>query len=122
MDSQPGERRREVLAELEELFATKTRAEWMAHFGDADVCVGPVNDFAETFADEQVLHRAMVIEPEDPGAGSIKQVGNPIKMRSMSSGLVRREAPMLGEHTDEVLEEAGIDESQRAALRAASAV
>jgi crotonobetainyl-CoA:carnitine CoA-transferase CaiB-like acyl-CoA transferase len=117
-----GARRREVLAELETLFATKTRAEWMTHFGDADVCVAPVNDFAEAFADEQVLHRAMVIEAEGPGAGSVKHVGNPIKMRSMSSSLLRRHAPGLGEHTDEVLDEAGIDEAQRAALRAASAV
>lgn len=117
-----GDRCRVVLAELDELFATKSRAEWMAHFGDADVCVGPVNDFAETFADEQVLHRAMVVESEAPGGGSVKHVGNPIKMRSMSPRLLRRDAPGLGEHTDEVLEEAGIDEAQRAALRAASAV
>jgi alpha-methylacyl-CoA racemase len=117
-----GARRSEVIAEIEELFATKTRAEWMAHFEGADVCVGPVNDFAEAFIDEQVLHRGMVIEAETPGAGSVKHVGNPIKMRSMSSGLLRRQAPRLGEHTDQVLEEAGIDEAQRAALRAASAV
>jgi crotonobetainyl-CoA:carnitine CoA-transferase CaiB-like acyl-CoA transferase len=94
----------------------------MAHFGDADVCVAPVNDFAEAFADEQVLHRAMVVEAETPGTGAVKHVGNPIKMRSMSSGLLRRHAPGLGEHTDEVLDEAGIDEAQRAALRADSAV
>jgi crotonobetainyl-CoA:carnitine CoA-transferase CaiB-like acyl-CoA transferase len=117
-----GARRRHVLAELDELFATKTRAEWMAHFEGADVCVGPVNDFAEAFVDEQVLHRDMVIEVEAPEAGFVRHVGNPIKMRSMSSGLLRRQAPGLGEHTDQVLEEAGIDEAQRAALRAASAV
>jgi crotonobetainyl-CoA:carnitine CoA-transferase CaiB-like acyl-CoA transferase len=117
-----GARRREVLAELEELFATKTRRDWMAHFEGADVCVGPVNDFAEAFNDEQVMHRGMVIEAEAPGAGSVKHVGNPIKMRSMSPDLLRRHAPGLGEHTDEVLEEAGVDEAQRAALRAASAV
>jgi alpha-methylacyl-CoA racemase len=81
-----------------------------------------VNDFAETFADEQVRHRAMVIEAEVAGAGSLKQVGNPIKLRSMTSDLLRRPAPGLGEHTDEVLEEAGVDEAERAALRAASAV
>ena len=117
-----GDRRREVITKLEELFATKTRAGWMAHFGGADVCVGPVNDLAEAFADEQVLHREMVVESEVPGAGSVKHVGNPIKMRSMSPDLLRRHAPGLGEHTDEVLQEAGIDEAQRAALRAASAV
>ena len=117
-----GSRRNEVLAELEVLFATKTRTEWMAHFDGLDVCVGPVNDFAEAFSDEQVQHRAMVIEADVPGAGSFKHVGNPIKIRSMKSDLLRRPPPGLGEHTDEVLEAAGIDEAARAALRAASAV
>ena len=117
-----GSRRNEVLAELEVLFATKTRTEWMAHFDGLDVCVGPVNDFAEAFSDEQVQHRAMVIEADVPGAGSFKHVGNPIKIRSMESDLLRRPPPGLGEHTDEVLEAAGIDEAARAALRAASAV
>jgi len=117
-----GSRRREVFGELEELFATKTRAGWMAHFDGLDVCVGPVNDFAEAFSDEQVKHRAMVIEADVPGAGPFKHVGNPIKMGSMKSDFLRRPAPGLGEHTDEVLEAAGIDEVARAALRAASAV
>lgn len=117
-----GPRRNEVLAELEALFATKTRAEWMARFEGLDVCVGPVNDFAEAFNDEQVQHRAMVIEADVAGGGSFKHVGNPIKLRSMKSDLLRRPAPGLGEHTDEVLEEAGIHEAERAALRAASAL
>ena len=117
-----GSRRNEVLAQLEALFASRTRAEWMAHFDGLDVCVGPVNDFGEAFSDEQVQHRAMVIEAEVAGAGSFKHVGNPIKLRSMNSDLLRRPAPGLGEHTDAVLEAAGIDEAERAALRAASAV
>jgi crotonobetainyl-CoA:carnitine CoA-transferase CaiB-like acyl-CoA transferase len=116
-----GPRRDVVLGELEALFATRTRAEWMSHFDGLDVCVGPVNDFAEAFADEQVQHRRMVIEADVDG-GSFKHLGNPVKLGSMTSNLLRRPAPELGEHTDEVLAEAGIDEAQRAALRAASAV
>ncbi|MGH2751771.1 MAG: CaiB/BaiF CoA transferase family protein [Actinomycetota bacterium] len=117
-----GSRRREVLAELEELFATKTRAEWMAHFDGADVCVGPVNDFEEAFADEQIGHRGMVVEAEVPGAGAVRHVGNPIKVGSKPSSLVRRPPPGLGEHTDEILAEAGLDEADRSALRAAAAL
>jgi len=116
-----GPRRDVVLGELEALFATRTRAEWMSHFDGLDVCVGPVNDFAEAFADEQVQHRKMVIEADVEGV-SFKHIGNPVKLSSMTSDLLRRPAPELGEHTDEVLAEAGIDEAQRAALRAASAV
>ncbi len=115
-------RRGEVITELEALFATKTRAEWMAHFDGLDVCVGPVNDFAEAFSDEQLRHREMVIEAEVAGAGTFTHVGNPIKIRSMKSNLLRRPPPGLGEHTDEILEAAGIDQAKRAALRAASAV
>ncbi|MGH2698658.1 MAG: CaiB/BaiF CoA transferase family protein [Actinomycetota bacterium] len=117
-----GSRRAEVVAQLEVLFATKSRAEWMAHFEGLDVCVGPVNDYAEAFADEQVLQRAMVIEDDVPGAGPFKHLGNPIRLRSAPSALVRRPPPRLGEHTDEILERAGIDEASRAALRAAAAV
>jgi crotonobetainyl-CoA:carnitine CoA-transferase CaiB-like acyl-CoA transferase len=117
-----GERRAEVLAQLDELFATKTRAEWMTRLDGLDVCVGPVNDYAETFADEQIRERAMVVEEELPGTGPFKHVGNPIKLRSDSSPLLRRPPPGLGEHTDEVLERAGIEEEARAKLRAAGAV
>jgi crotonobetainyl-CoA:carnitine CoA-transferase CaiB-like acyl-CoA transferase len=117
-----GERRTEVLAQLDELFATKTRAEWMTLFEGLDVCVGPVNDYAEAFADEQIRRRAMVVEQELPGTGNFKHVGNPIKLSSDSSSLVRRPPPRLGEHTDEMLERAGIDKDARTALRSAGAV
>jgi crotonobetainyl-CoA:carnitine CoA-transferase CaiB-like acyl-CoA transferase len=117
-----GERRAEVTAQLDELFATKSRAQWMAQLEGLDVCVGPVYDYAEAFADEQVKQRAMVVEAELPGTGDFQHVGNPIKLRSDSSPLVRRPPPGLGQHTDEVLEGAGLDGVARAALRAAGAV
>ena len=117
-----GERRLEVLAELEELFATRTRADWMAHFKGRDVCVGPVNDFAEAFADEQVVHRDMVVEAGLPGVREFRHVGNPIKMSSAPKDLVRRSPPALGEHTEEILEQVGIDEADRARLRATGVV
>ena len=117
-----GERRLEVLAELAALFAARTRSQWMAHFGGRDVCVGPVNDFAEAFADEQVVHRDMVVDAEVPGVGEFRHVGNPIKMSSAPKHLVRRPPPGLGEHTDEILEQAGIGEADRSKLRTAGAI
>lgn len=117
-----GDRRAEVLRELDELFSSRTRDEWMKYFDGRDVCVGPVNDFAEAFADEQVMHRDMVVPAEVPGAGSFRHVGNPIKLGSAARDLVRRPPPGLGEHTDEVLEAAGIGEGERAELRAAGAL
>ena len=101
-----GDRRDEVIRELQELFSKKTRAEWMAHFEGSDVCVGPVNDFSEAFDDEQVIAREMVVESDVPGAGEWKHVGNPVKLAGTSGDLVRMPPPKMGEHTDEVLRDA----------------
>ncbi len=104
-----GSRRDEVVAELEALFATRTRAGWMEHFGDADVCVAPVNDLSETFADEQVLHRQMVVEGELPDGTPWKHLCTPTRLSGAPADPLRRPPPRLGEHTDEVLTAAGID-------------
>ncbi|HYP23272.1 MAG TPA: CaiB/BaiF CoA-transferase family protein [Actinomycetota bacterium] len=117
-----GERRDAVVAQLEELFSTRSRAEWMEHFGDADVCVAPVNDLAETFADEQVLHREMVVDGSLPDGSAWRHVGIPVKLRGAPGDVSRRPPPDLGEHTDEVLGEAGVDADRLAELRALGAL
>ncbi|MDQ3951810.1 MAG: CoA transferase [Actinomycetota bacterium] len=117
-----GARRDEVVAELEDLFASLTRAEWMEHFGDADVCVAPVNDLAETFADEQVLHRDMLVESPLADGMPWRHVGVPVKLAGAPGDATRRPPPGLGEHTDEVLAQAGFDASRIERLRAAGVV
>ncbi len=117
-----GERRDAVVAELESLFATRTRAEWMSHFGDADVCVAPVNDLAETFADEQVRHRGMVVDARLADGTPWRHVGVPVKIAGAPGDVARLPPPGLGEHTDEVLRAAGIDAARLAEHRAAGAV
>jgi crotonobetainyl-CoA:carnitine CoA-transferase CaiB-like acyl-CoA transferase len=117
-----GERRDEVIAELTKVFASRSRDEWMKLLEGLDVCVGPVNDFAETFADEQVLHREMVVEADLPGVGPWPYVGNPIKLASADGALVRLPPPGLGEHTAEVLAEVGVNEEDIAGLKAAGTV
>jgi crotonobetainyl-CoA:carnitine CoA-transferase CaiB-like acyl-CoA transferase len=113
-----GERRAEVIAELEAVFAKRTRAEWMEHFGDRDVCVAPVNDFQEAFADEQVLHRQMVWETDIEGVGPWKHIGNPVKMSGAPGRVDRRPPPGMGEHTQEVLAEIGVTGDEVDELRA----
>ena len=116
-----GERRDQVIAELEELFATKSRAEWLEHLDGKDVCVGPVNDFAEAFGDEQLLARDMLVR--DPiGDTPWTHVGNPIKLRGSPGHVTRRPPPGLGEHTDEVLEGAGLSSADIERLRSAGAI
>ena len=117
-----GDRRAEVIAELENLFSTKTRAEWMSELDGLDVCVGPVNSFAEAFADPQIAARSMLVQAPVPGVGDWSHVGNPIKLDAGAKELVRLPPPKMGEHTDEVLREAGLSDSEIGDLRAAGAV
>ena len=117
-----GDRRDVVIAELEALFSTRTRAEWMEALGGLDVCVGPVNDFAEAFEDPQVRHRDMVVETEIEGVGPWRHVGNPVRLESSPGDVLRRPPPRLGEHTDEVLREAGFDDSDIEELRASGSI
>lgn len=112
-----GERRDEVIAELTLLFKQRTRAEWMEHFGDADVCVAPVNDLSEAFEDPQVRHREMVFGSEVPGVGPWQHIGNPLKMSGAPGRVDRLPPPGLGEHTDQVLGEAGLTDAEIEDLR-----
>jgi crotonobetainyl-CoA:carnitine CoA-transferase CaiB-like acyl-CoA transferase len=117
-----GDRRTTVIAELESLFATKTRAEWMAEFDGLDVCVGPVNDFAEAFEDPQLRHRDMFVEADLPDVGPWTHIGNPIKLSGAPGDVTSRPPPTMGEHTAEVLAEVGVGTDELEGLRAAGVV
>lgn len=118
-----GERRNEVIAELEQVFSSRTRREWMEDLDGLDVCVGPVNGFAEAFDDEHVRSRSMVFEDEVPGAGSWTHIGDPLKFESSgrTTGM-RIPPPRMGEHTDAVLTSLGKTDEEVAALRTAGVV
>ena len=111
----------DVRQRMQAVFLTKTRDEWLELLQDKEVCVGPVYDFEEVFTDPQVLHRQMVWEVEHPGVGLIKQIANPVKL-SETPPDYRRPAPRLGQHTDEVLSEAGFTPEEIASLRAGGIV
>ena len=117
-----GERRATVIAELETLFSTRTRAEWMETLEGKDVCVAPVNDLEEAFADPQLLHREMIFESEIPGVGAWRHVGNPVKLEGAGGRVDRLPPPRLGEHTIEVLTDAGLGEDEIEELRSAGAI
>ncbi|HEV2757393.1 MAG TPA: CaiB/BaiF CoA-transferase family protein [Actinomycetota bacterium] len=117
-----GERGAEVVAEMEALFATRSRAEWMQELDGVDACVAPVNDLAETFADEQVAHRGMVVDAPLRDGTPWRHVASPVRLAGAPRDVTRRPPPDLGEHTDEVLLEAGVAEGRLRELRAAGAV
>lgn len=117
-----GERRDEVVADLSALFATRSRAEWMEALTGLDVCVGPVNDLSEAFADDQVTHRDMVVDRDVPGAGAWRHLGNPIRMQEAPGSIDRLPPPRMGEHTDQVLSECGLNAEEVETLRQAGAI
>ncbi len=101
-----GEEKDRIVAELAQIFATKTRDEWFEFFKDKEVCAGPVNYIDEAFKDPQVLHRNMLLEFDHPTAGKVQQLGMPIKL-SDTPGSVRTLGVPIGTHTEEVLADLG---------------
>jgi crotonobetainyl-CoA:carnitine CoA-transferase CaiB-like acyl-CoA transferase len=108
-------------AEVERIFLTRTRDEWAAFADMHDCCLEPVLEVEEALESELVRAREMVIEFEQPGAGTVKGLGMPVKL-SRTPGRVRAGGPSLGEHTEEVLREAGLTDDEIAQLVASGAV
>ena len=96
----------ELVALMNEVLATRTKAEWIAAFDAAGVPVGPVNSIGEALSHPQALARGMVVDLVHPQAGATKALGCPVHFSATPTS-VTRPAPMLGEHSREVLAEAG---------------
>ncbi len=108
-------------AEIEAITRTRTSREWIAAFNDAGVPAGYIYAIDEVFADPQVKHLGMAAPATHPDLGDIELVAQPLKL-SGSNFAVRRPTPGLGEHTDEVLAEAGYSAADIRTLRSAGAV
>ena len=106
---------------LETALAQRTTAEWVGLLGPAGIAVGPVQDVAQVAADPQLNARHMFVEAEAPLAGPVTFTDTPVK-HSRTPGGVRRGAPELGEHCDDILAEAGVGPEETAALRRSGAV
>jgi formyl-CoA transferase len=97
-------RRPELVRELEAALAARDTADWVEALLEAGVPAGPIHDYAQAVADPHTHAREMVVEMEHPEAGTVYGLGIPVKL-SATPGAVRRPAPLLGEHTREILDE-----------------
>lgn len=106
--------------ELETLFATRTRDEWVAVFEGADCCVEPVLEGAEVAEHPHAKARGGIATMEDPRYGTVQVVRSPL--RPFSHDVTPAPAPKPGEHADAVLREAGFAAEEISRLRAAGAL
>ncbi len=106
-----------INARLQEILETESCEHWLARFGNQIPCA-PVNDIAHAMADEQIRGRGMVVEVAHPSGRRVEMPGNPVKMSGMTEEVFTA-PPLLGSHTDQVLEELlGLGAEARGALRA----
>jgi len=96
------ENRTELTRLLGEIFARRSKKEWVDLLDRAGVPNGPINDIAQVFAEPQVKARGVKIDVEHPVAGRLPMVASP--MRFSATPLEHKTPPpLLGEHTEEIL-------------------
>jgi crotonobetainyl-CoA:carnitine CoA-transferase CaiB-like acyl-CoA transferase len=106
---------------IAELLRKRPSADWIRDFEAAGVPVGPVNKIGDMLDDPQVAARDMVVEVDHPRAGRVKAIGHPIKF-SGTPGEASRAAPLLGEHSREILGQLGYTPADIEALQSSGAV
>jgi CoA:oxalate CoA-transferase len=114
--------RAELIARLQEVFLNKTYEEWETLLLKHGIPVGAINTIDQVVEHPQVKARGMIAASDHPVAGKVKLVGVPVKL-SETPGSVREPAPLLGQHTDEVLQQyLGMGEADITALRQAGVI
>ena len=98
-----------LVAAMTPVLVTRTRDEWIAAFDAAGVPAGPVHSIGEALTHPQTLARGMVVDVAHAEAGAMKALGCPIHF-STTPTAVTRAAPLLGEHTRDVLRESGYND------------
>jgi crotonobetainyl-CoA:carnitine CoA-transferase CaiB-like acyl-CoA transferase len=97
------ENSKELVAILDERFATRTSSEWVRHLSQfSDFIFEPVNTLSDLVSDPQVLANDYIVEFPHPSRGPTKMLGVPVRL-SRTPGSIRLPAPEFGQHTEEVL-------------------
>jgi crotonobetainyl-CoA:carnitine CoA-transferase CaiB-like acyl-CoA transferase len=111
----------ELRRRIEARTVTATTGEWVERFEAASIAAGPIYEFDQVFEDPQVRHLGLVAEADQPGHGPVRMLGLPFRA-SATGFAIRRPAPRLGEHTEEVLAELGLAAADIERLAAAGAI
>lgn len=109
-----------VRSEIARMIAAAPLSHWVDVFADCDCCVSPVLKLEEALTLEQFRGRGMVHETVHPAYGPVTQAGCPVKMTGYNFA-IRAHAPLPGQHTDDILVDAGYDAEAIARLRASGA-
>lgn len=106
----------ELIEIIEKIFRNKTYEELIALLKSTNLIWAPVRSALEVIEDEQALVNDFFVEFDHPNYGSIKMVNNPIKLSKIPSKIYK-EAPNLGEHTDQIMKELGYSEEEIVRLK-----
>jgi crotonobetainyl-CoA:carnitine CoA-transferase CaiB-like acyl-CoA transferase len=107
--------RDQIFAKVREHLPARTSAEWLEDMRARDIWAGPVYGYADLVEDPQIRHNGTFVEYDHPTEGRVKTPGFPIRF-SKTPSTVERGAPLVGEHSRELLREAGLDDRAIEAL------
>lgn len=113
--------RREINDTVQELFSTRTVAHWVEVLNGANIPAGPVYTVPEMFEDAQVRHLKVVQNAASAAGQPVPMISQPVILARTPAAVVAA-APAVGEHSDEVLREAGYGEQEIAELRSVGAI
>ena len=109
-----------IRAELQDIFLTRTRAQWIALFDDAQTQFSPVHDVGDALVDSHNLARGMVVSARSDTGRMLRQIGTPVKL-TKTPAKFRNLAPMPGQDRDSILLAAGLNAQDINALAEAGA-
>ena len=100
--------RADLISIVETKLADKNASEWISLLHNNEIPSGPINLVSEALNDPHIISREMIVELEHPALGLIKNLGSPIKF-SNTQITYRKHPPTLGEHTEEIISEFGLE-------------